>query len=194
MSLYYVILSHYIHPILLRINELSIVDAFVELLLPCLASALLIFFLIFEYILNWSAELTCFADRCFYADWWNSTDMAEFARKWNIPVHRFLRQHIYADLKEKYNFSSVRAQFGTFLYSAILHELVLSSTAKRLRFWLLAMQMFQIPLMLVAKQLNLSRHPFLANFIWWFMIILGIPLLVILYTRDNVVSSIWSLL
>lgn len=193
--LYYVILSHYVHPVLLRVNDVSFLDAFVDLLLPCLVSALLCFFLVFEYLLNWAAEITCFADRKFYSDWWNSTDMAEFARKWNVPVHRFLRCHVYSELltgKVSSNWnprgvSRGMAQFLTFFYSSLLHELVMSATAKRLKFWMLAMQMSQIPLMYMSGVLRLKRHPFLANLIWWLMITLGIPVLVLLYARETII-------
>lgn len=193
--LYYVILSHYVHPVLVRVNNVSFLDAFADLLLPCLVSALLCFFLVFEYLLNWAAEITCFADRKFYSDWWNSTDMAEFARKWNVPVHRFLRCHVYSVLLtgeagscwNPHGVSRDMAQFMTFLYSSLLHELVMSATAKRLKFWMLAMQMSQIPLMYLSQVLRLRRRPFLANLIWWLMITLGIPVLVLLYARDVII-------
>jgi len=32
-----------------------------------------------------SSELTYFADRGFYADWWNSISWDQFARDWNRP-------------------------------------------------------------------------------------------------------------
>lgn len=48
------------------------------LLFPFLISLLLSFLVIFEYILNAFAELTRFADRRFYSDWWNSCD-------WYLP-------------------------------------------------------------------------------------------------------------
>ena len=53
------------------------------------------FGLVFENFLNFFAELTRFADREFYQDWWNSTNFEEFNRKWNRPVHLFLYQHVY---------------------------------------------------------------------------------------------------
>jgi MBOAT, membrane-bound O-acyltransferase family len=43
-------------------------------------------------VLNVLAELTYFADRGFYADWWNSVSWDQFARDWNRPVHNFLRK------------------------------------------------------------------------------------------------------
>lgn len=56
------------------------------LLFPFMVTFLLVFLVIFEYVLGAFAEITCFADRHFYNDWWNSTDWLEFSREWNIPV------------------------------------------------------------------------------------------------------------
>lgn len=47
------------------------------LLLPFMITFLLVFLVIFEYTLNAFAEITRFADRKFYADWWNSCDWYE---------------------------------------------------------------------------------------------------------------------
>lgn len=44
------------------------------LLFPFMVTFLLVFLVIFEYVLGAFAEMTCFADRHFYADWWNSCD------------------------------------------------------------------------------------------------------------------------
>lgn len=44
------------------------------LLFPFMVTLLLIFLVIFEYVLGAFAEITCFADRHFYSDWWNSCD------------------------------------------------------------------------------------------------------------------------
>ena len=44
------------------------------LLFPFMVTFLLVFLVIFEYILGACAEITRFADRQFYADWWNSCD------------------------------------------------------------------------------------------------------------------------
>ena len=44
------------------------------LLFPFMVTFLLVFLVIFEYILGAFAEITRFADRQFYADWWNSLD------------------------------------------------------------------------------------------------------------------------
>lgn len=44
------------------------------LLFPFMVIFLLVFLVIFEYVLGAFAEITCFADRHFYSDWWNSCD------------------------------------------------------------------------------------------------------------------------
>lgn len=58
-----------------------------DLVMPFMINYLLIFYIIFECICNGFAELTRFADRGFYSDWWNAVTWDEFARKWNKPVH-----------------------------------------------------------------------------------------------------------
>ena len=45
-----------------------------QLLFPFMMTFLICFLVIFEYILGAFAEITCFADRHFYSDWWNSSD------------------------------------------------------------------------------------------------------------------------
>jgi sterol O-acyltransferase len=50
------------------------------LLFPFMLIFLLVFLVIFEYVLGAFAEITCFADRRFYSDWWNSLDWLEFSR------------------------------------------------------------------------------------------------------------------
>lgn len=44
------------------------------LMFPFLVTFLLVFLVIFEYVLGAFGEITCFADRHFYSDWWNSCD------------------------------------------------------------------------------------------------------------------------
>ena len=41
------------------------------------------FLLVFDTILNMFGELTHFADRQFYQDFWNASSVGEYFRKWN---------------------------------------------------------------------------------------------------------------
>lgn len=53
---------------------LAMSEAISMLLFPFMITFLLVFLVIFEYLLGAFAEITCFADRHFYSDWWNSCD------------------------------------------------------------------------------------------------------------------------
>ena len=46
-------------------------------------------YLLFHSFLNTMGEILGFADRNFYNDWWNSGDVMEFWKSWNLPVHRW---------------------------------------------------------------------------------------------------------
>lgn len=58
------------------LSEMSLVlaESISLLLFPFMVTFLLVFLVIFEYVLGAFAEITCFADRHFYSDWWNSRD------------------------------------------------------------------------------------------------------------------------
>lgn len=71
-----------LHPVV------TFISAALDFILPFMVNYLLIFYIIFECICNGFAELTRFADRGFYEDWWNAVTWDEFARKWNKPVHQ----------------------------------------------------------------------------------------------------------
>ncbi|CAI4212936.1 unnamed protein product [Parascedosporium putredinis] len=119
------------------------------LLFPFMLTFLLVFLVIFEYVLGAFAEITRFADRHFYSDWWNSTDWMEFSREWNVPVHSFLRRHVY---------SASRAHMGkplataiTFLISAVGHEIVMACITKKIRGYGFICQMLQLPIIVLQR-------------------------------------------
>ena len=57
---------------------LILAESISMLLFPFMVMFLLVFLVIFEYVLGAFAEITCFADRHFYEDWWNSNDWYAF--------------------------------------------------------------------------------------------------------------------
>lgn len=59
-------------------KALILAETISMLLFPFMMAFLLVFLVIFEYILGAFAEITRFADRRFYSDWWNSCD-------WYVP-------------------------------------------------------------------------------------------------------------
>lgn len=60
-------------------KALILAETISMLLFPFMITFLLVFLVIFEYVLGAFAELTCFADRHFYSDWWNSCD-------WSVEI------------------------------------------------------------------------------------------------------------
>jgi len=149
------------------------------LLFPFIITFLLVFLVIFEYVLGAFAEITCFADRHFYSDWWNSRDWLEFSRKWNIPVHHFLRRHVY--FSSKSYFSTSTAMFITFLVSSIAHELVMSCITKKLRGYGFLMMMMQLPIVAVQRSKLIRNQTTLNNVFFWSSIIIGLSMICVLY-------------
>ncbi|OAX81342.1 hypothetical protein ACJ72_04315 [Emergomyces africanus] len=130
-------------------KALVLAETISMLLLPFVITFLLVFLVIFEYTLNAFAEITRFADRKFYADWWNSCDWLEFSREWNIPVHHFLRRHVY--FSSLTHVSSPWAMFITFFVSSIGHELVMGCITKKIRGYGILAMMMQLPIVAVQR-------------------------------------------
>ena len=82
---------------------------------------LIMFYSFFHSYMNLWAELTMFADRRFYSDWWNAADLSEYWRKWNFPIHSFLIRHVYFPLRRR-KVNKALALFLTFFVSAVAHE------------------------------------------------------------------------
>jgi hypothetical protein len=54
------------------------------------------------------AEITRFADRRFYEDWWVSTSYRTMFKKWHIVIHDFLKYCLQEDLKKVAKFKCLR--------------------------------------------------------------------------------------
>ncbi|KAK4521061.1 syntaxin binding protein 1 [Mucor velutinosus] len=184
MLLIYITTERYIYPVLYSRNMSSDARVVLEVLFPFIMNYMLVFYIIFECILNWFAEITRFADRNFYDDWWNSVTFDEYARKWNKPVHHWLLRHVYAISMDNYKISKKSASFVTFLFSSCLHELVMVMLTRKLRMYLFFLQMSQVPLITLGRQPFIKNNPTLGNVIFWVGMFLGPPLLGILYTRQ----------
>lgn len=159
----------------------SFFRSLLDLALPFMIAFLLLFYIIFECICNAFAELSYFADRLFYEDWWNSTSWEEFSRKWNKPVHSFLLRHVYASTRASYGLSRTTAMCVTFVLSAMAHELVMAIVTKKIRMYLFLMQLVQIPLILVSRAPVIQRNKLMGNVVFWVGLYAGFPLLCVAY-------------
>ncbi|EKM50488.1 uncharacterized protein PHACADRAFT_178226 [Phanerochaete carnosa HHB-10118-sp] len=179
-ALLYTVTENFIFP-LTPTKDQSFLRSLLDLALPFMIAYLLLFYLIFECICNGLAELSRFADRQFYEDWWNATSWDEFSRKWNRPVHMFLLRHVYASSMSSYKLSRSSAMFFTFLLSAVVHELVMAVVTKKLRLYLFTMQLAQIPLIAVGRMPAIKRNRLLGNIVFWVGLYAGFPLLCVAY-------------
>ncbi|KAG6120007.1 hypothetical protein E4U14_004343 [Claviceps sp. LM454 group G7] len=152
-----------------------------DLIFPFMMEYLLVWYLIWETILNILAELTHFADRSFYDAWWNSVSWDQFARDWNRPVHVFLLRHVYHSSISSLKVNKHTATLITFFLSACIHELVMWCLFKKLRGYLLVLQMCQLPLVRLSRTKWLKGRRTLGNLIFWLGIFEGPSLLCSLY-------------
>lgn len=118
-------------------------DSFFNWYLPIMTLFFTLFFIVFEFCLNFYAVLSGFADRQFYQDFWNATNFDEYARKWNRPVHEYLHRHWYLDLLKRHRGITVfKATVFTFFYSIYFHEIFLTVLFKQMSFYLTGLQVF----------------------------------------------------
>lgn len=162
-----------------RIREYPLV--FMEVYAPFMLLYILTFYIIWHSIMNGIAELTRYGDREFYRDWWNSTEWAKFARDWNVPVHNFLQRHVYTSSRLELQLTKQHAMFFTFLLSSVVHELAMWVIFKRLRGFLLGLQLMQVPMQEISNLKFFKSRPTLGLVFFWFGIALGPSILCSLY-------------
>ncbi|KAI9836851.1 MAG: hypothetical protein M1819_001016 [Sarea resinae] len=166
-------------PLIERLQEFPWVLS--DMMFPFMMEYLLSWYVIWECILNVLAEVTRFADRGFYGDWWNSVSWDQYARDWNRPVHNFLLRHVYHSSISAFHLSRSSATLVTFFLSSCIHELVMWCIFNKLRGYLLAMQMLQIPLVMLSQTRFLKGRTILGNAIFWLGIMTGPSFLCSLY-------------
>lgn len=180
----YILLKQFCFPILL---QGAMTDRWwwfcIRLALPSFISWLVMFFALFHCGLSVIAELTRFADRGFYKEWWNATTLHQFWRTWNIPVHEWCLRHLYVEAVQVHNVAKEHAAFGTFLMSAILHEYVCAVTFGLLRPYMFCGMMMQLPLIKISNRWRGFRR---GNLFMWLMLFVGQSVCAMLYVRDFV--------
>ncbi|KAK9469742.1 MBOAT, membrane-bound O-acyltransferase family-domain-containing protein [Lipomyces arxii] len=186
-----IIAEQYFYPVVMlavSLRSLNFYDKVLEypflllqLLFPFMLMYLLTWYIIWDAILNEIAELTRFADRYFYGAWWNSVQWDQFARDWNVPVHQFLLRHVYHSSISAFRVSKGAATVITFLLSSIVHELVMFVIFKKLRGYLLVLQMLQLPLVQLSKTSFFKHRRVFGNIVFWLGIYTGPSMMCVLY-------------
>lgn len=172
-----------------NLNYVSLLERQLKLSLPFLYLWLIFFYAVFQCQLNVLSEITRFADREFYREWWNSRTLGEYWKTWNIPVHSWMLRHVYFPMVNK-KYGKTFSLFVTFLLSAVAHEYMISGACRILTYWAFMALMFQIPMIVIGdifrKQLEKSQ---IGNVIFWVSFcMIGQPIAVTIYAYQAYLS------
>ncbi|KAJ4334470.1 hypothetical protein N0V95_009157 [Ascochyta clinopodiicola] len=142
------------------------------------------FFALFQSSLNALAEVMRFGDREFYGPWWNVSSIRTYWTTWNKPVTNFMRRHVYSPLVGR-GVPPPVAQIIVFLFSGVLHELLVGVPTHNIIGVAFVGMMTQIPLIALTDYLQKIRGidgKTAGNMIFWVSFCLvGQPLGALLY-------------
>ncbi|PSR94231.1 MBOAT, membrane-bound O-acyltransferase family-domain-containing protein [Coniella lustricola] len=127
------------------------------------------FFALFQSFLNALAEVTRFADRSFYDDWWNSDSLGTYWRTWNKPVSNYFRRHVFSPLMGR-GYSFHFAASVVFSLSALLHELAVGIPTHNVIGVAFIGMLIQLPLIGFTKRFEKANSPtrkMIGNCIFW---------------------------
>eukprot|EP01056_Protomagalhaensia_sp_Gyna25_P004706 Protomagalhaensia_sp_Gyna_25__4705@NODE_452_length_3394_cov_64_037258_g347_i0_p1_GENE_NODE_452_length_3394_cov_64_037258_g347_i0NODE_452_length_3394_cov_64_037258_g347_i0_p1_ORF_typecomplete_len455_score36_25MBOAT/PF03062_19/12MBOAT/PF03062_19/6e36MBOAT_2/PF13813_6/2_7e03MBOAT_2/PF13813_6/6_8e03MBOAT_2/PF13813_6/0_00018_NODE_452_length_3394_cov_64_037258_g347_i0181382 len=189
LALIYTLSSQMIIPVFDVSLQRSPIHNWARLIVPLVFILFLFFYMTFECICNLLAELSGYGDRRTYEDWWNCTTWDDLARKWNKPVHEFLLCHVYISSYRITKQSKFLASLVTFLFSALLHEAVLTGCLRLVGGWMFSIMLAQLPLMALS---HYHKHTTFGIYYVWFGLIAGIPTLAVLYGRQWANGVMWS--
>ena len=146
----------------------------------------ILFYMLFHAFTNFASELTMFADRRFYSDWWNAGNLGEYWRKWNHPIHNWLVRHVYFPLIRR-GFKNDTARFITFMVSAIAHEYIAVGSFRVFNMIAFAFMMINIPIMQFQSFFHSNASRNLNNITFWIgYTIIGQPLaMLVVYYMVN---------
>jgi len=163
-------------------------ERLLKLSLPNHIIWLVFFYIYFHSFLNTIGELLNFADRDFYQDWWNSSNLEIFWKNWNLPVHKWCTRHVYKPLLQS-GVSKLTASTLVFSISAILHEYLLSVPLKMFKPWAFLGMIGQIPLIMISKKVESKYGVRAGNVVMWSSLILGHPLAIMMYYHDYIIEN-----
>jgi diacylglycerol O-acyltransferase 1 len=187
----WLILAQYASPLLRNsldkmavMDIASITERLMKLSTISLIAWLAGFFALFQSFLNLLAELLRFGDRNFYDDWWNSTDVKQYWSTWNKPVYHFMRRHIFSPLVGR-GWSQTAASAMVFVFSGVLHELVVGEPSHNILGVAFLGMVMQLPLIKITAPLAKIEGitgKVIGNCIFWIsFVLIGQPLAVLLY-------------
>ncbi|KAK2724944.1 diacylglycerol O-acyltransferase 1-like [Artemia franciscana] len=170
-----------------NMDLLAATERLLKLSIPNHLIWLIWFYLVFHSYLNMVAEVTRFADREFYLDWWNSNNIDVFWRSWNMPAHRWALRHLYMPLVSR-GYNKFVSAVAVFMLSAFFHEYLVSVPLRMFKAWAFLGMLSQIPMSMVSLWIERKIGPRIGNVFVWLGIILGQPLCIMMYYHDYVIE------
>ena len=127
---------------MLKEKHVSNTELFPSFYVPSMSLYFIGFFVVFDFAPNIYADMSGFADRQFYQDYWNCRNFDQWARKWNRLVHEYLYRHWYMEYLIRWRMTPFQANVVTFLFSIFFHEAFLTLIFKRVSFYLTSLQIY----------------------------------------------------
>lgn len=166
------------------LNLVNMIERVLKLSTISLVCWLAGFFALFQSFLNGLAEIMYFGDREFYGDWWNVPNLRLYWASWNKPVTNFMKRHIYSPMLGR-KVPPMLAQIITFLFSGVLHELLIGVPTHNILGVAFFGMVFQLPLIFLTDPLaKWEGHnaKLIGNLIFWFSFcVFGQPIAAMAY-------------
>ncbi|KAI6202763.1 hypothetical protein M3Y94_00478000 [Aphelenchoides besseyi] len=166
----------------------STISEIIYLLFPAIIpgsmSLLMLFYGLLHCWQNMFAELLRFGDRQFYSNWWNSKNMAEYYRHWNLVVHEWLYAYIYRDIA-KWTGTKRGRQVGqilVFFLSAAFHEYWFGVSLRL--FYPIMFNLYFVCGGIFFVISRLVRSAYIWNVMMWFNLMIGCGMFVSCYATE----------
>jgi diacylglycerol O-acyltransferase-1 len=165
-------------------NPIALAERTMKLSTISLVTWLAGFFALFQSALNALAEVMRFADRDFYADWWNAASVGAYWRMWNKPVYTYMKRHVFSPLRAR-GCSPFLSSFLVFFLSAVLHELLVGVPTHMFIGVAFLGMMAQLPLIALTEGMERwggRAGKTAGNCVFWVSFVLvGQPLAALIY-------------
>jgi len=144
-------------------------------------SLLMLFYGLLHCWMNMWSEAMMFGDRRFYANWWNSQNMAEYYRNWNLVVHEWLYAYVYRDVALLVGkpWGLQLSQTLVFFLSAACHEYWFGVALRQ--FYPIIFTLYFIFGGVFFFVSRLIRSPSVWNLMMWFNLLIGTGLFISCY-------------
>ncbi|GMH43556.1 hypothetical protein BSKO_11478 [Bryopsis sp. KO-2023] len=167
------------------------VERVLKLSIPVVYAWLCMFYLLFHVWLNILAELLRFGDREFYKDWWNATNLGEYWRMWNMPVHKWMLRTVYYPAVN-WGIGRNAAMLLVFFVSAVFHEVAVAVPLKLTRAvpWSFLGILAQVPMIFISQSIQKQWGDRFGNVIFWVSFcVIGQPICIMSYYYDWVQAT-----